>query len=358
MDQTIIHDESEYKEEAVPSERLKEYIQVRMDALEESLYGGESEDEEEAASLVNELIRKGKKYATGVCQWSVHGESTFSPSPSVIKSVPAGVYKVQYSQQLGYYLAKQKVVLSDELLDLPVHEIREIVGDIEQFWHPDTKQKFIEYDMTYKRGIIVFGPPGNGKSMMMQLIIKNLIEKREGIILTLDTVAAVENFIAFAGTFRQVEPKRPLVVIMEDIDNVVEAGHNILSALMNILDGVNQIDNVVYLATTNYPEKLQERISNRPSRFDRKYEIGYPNKDVRMAYIKGKMKPEDQKKQDIDKWATDTEGFSLSHIKELIVSVCILDKKFEDVMEHFAEMKRVKSGRTSSNIGYSKKSGI
>ena len=311
--------------------------------------------EEPHDELTNKILHNSKKYSVGICQWGVHGQGLYSAVPPVTAMVPAGVYKVNYSQQLGYHLSEQKTVLSDELLDLPVKEIREIVDDIGQFWEPDTKKKFREYDMTYKRGIIVFGPPGNGKSMMMQLVIKNLITQHDGVILTLDTVSAIENFIGFANTFRQIEPERPLVVILEDIDNVVEAGHSVLSALMNILDGVNQIDNVVYLATTNYPEKLQERISNRPSRFDRKYEIGYPDADVRRAYILGKMKPEDQARQNIDIWVEKTEKFSISHIKELIVSVCILNKEFNDVLKHFAEMKKNRTAR-GSELGFGKTS--
>jgi len=211
---------------------------------------------EEERPLKGEAGYEESPGADEAVQWAEYGNGIYAPSPKVTSKVPAGVYKLSWSQSLGTHLVKQKTVLSDELLDLPIKEIREIVSDIEQFWDPVTKAKFRKYDMTYKRGIIVWGPPGNGKSMMMQLVIKNLI-RRDGVILTLDTVEAVQYFIGFANTFRRVEPERPLVVVLEDIDNVIEAGSSVLSALMNILDGVNQIDNVVYMATTNYPEISQ-----------------------------------------------------------------------------------------------------
>ena len=142
-------------------------------------------------------------------------------------------------------------------------------------------------------------------------------------------------------------------MVIEDIDNIVTQGHGLLSALLNVLDGVNQIDNVVYLATTNYPEKLQERISNRPSRFDRMYEIGLPNDAVRKFFIENKIDPIDLPKIDINKWVKMTDGLTLSHIKEIIVSTQIFGKKIEEVCEHFGNMKRPKSSRSAnSKLGF------
>jgi protein TonB len=59
------------------------------------------------------------------------------------------------------------------------------------------------------------------------------------------------------------------------------------------------IEGVVYIATTNYPEKLQERITNRPSRFDRRYKVELPNEEIRRAYIQHKLNDDDLKNVDI-----------------------------------------------------------
>jgi DNA topoisomerase IB len=61
---------------------------------------------------------------------------------------------------------------------------------------------------------------------------------------------------------------------------------------------VKQIEDVVYIATTNYPEKLQDRITNRPSRFDRRYKVELPNEEIRDAYIRHKLTDEDIEKID------------------------------------------------------------
>lgn len=286
-------------------------------------------------------------------QWSIHEAGTvFAPCNETRSVVPPGVYRLNQSSELGIFMRKNNLVLSDELLRLPIPECAEIIDDVHNFWSDDTKNKFSEYQTVYKRGIIVYGPPGNGKSYMIQIIIADLV-KMGGVVIALDTVDCVHYFVRFAQSFRKIEPKRPLIVILEDIDNVIDAGSGVLSALMNILDGINQIDNVVYLATTNYVEKLQERISNRPSRFDRVYLIGTPDRDVREYFINNKMQASDLKKIDMEKWLDATDGLSLSHIKELIVSVVILGKKFEDVMEHFSGMKRPRNSRSAADkVGF------
>ena len=210
--------------------------------------------------------------------------------------------------------------------------------------------------MVYKRGILMHGPPGCGKSYLIQNIMNKIVAK-DGIVFTCNDENDVGHFIAFIAMFREIEPKRSIVVIIEDIDNVVENGRSILSNLLNVLDGVKQIDNVVYLATTNYPERLQERISNRPSRFDRVYEITHPDAKVREYYLRHKLHKEDLEKIDMDDWIEKTDGLSLSHIKELIVSVMILGKDLDEVLLHFGEMKKPKNSRRQSSspgLGFGK----
>ena len=78
---------------------------------------------------------------------------------------------------------------------------------------------------------------------------------------------------------REIEPDRKIILILEDIDNFINVDKALLTKLLQILDGSNKLDNIITIATTNYQEKLEERIANRPSRFDRRYEIGLPSKE-------------------------------------------------------------------------------
>jgi hypothetical protein len=78
---------------------------------------------------------------------------------------------------------------------------------------------------------------------------------------------------------RAVEPERQVVGILEDVDALIERYGE--SEYLSLLDGEAQVDNVVYVATTNYPERLDARIVDRPSRFDTIRYIGMPSAGAR-----------------------------------------------------------------------------
>jgi SpoVK/Ycf46/Vps4 family AAA+-type ATPase len=199
----------------------------------------------------------------------------------------------------------------------------------------------------------MYGDPGCGKSGIIQLISQKLIE-RNGIVINIKDQEDVEMFTSFIGTFRKVEPNRFIVVILEDIDSIAgESGYQ-TSRLLNILDGVKQIEGVVYIATTNYPEKLQERITNRPSRFDRRYKVELPNSEIRRAYIKYKLTDNDIEGINIEEWVEKTEGMSLSHLKEVIISVIVMGRTFEETIGNLEELSERPRIKGSGNVGFGK----
>lgn len=285
-------------------------------------------------------------------QWSVGENGKYIPCFKTVPSLPPGIFELKHSNQLGFYIEKQNSI-SDDLLSLPLDEIKEILEDIDKFWK--RADIFKKYGYTHKRGILLYGPPGNGKSYLIQLLSQYLINDMKGIILNLKDFSSVELFLEFAGpVIRTIEKNTPIIVIMEDIDNILEYDRSTLTKVLNMLDGIKQIDKVVYIATTNYPEKLQERISNRPSRFDRKYKINKPNAKVREFYIKHKLDEEDLKKIDLKKWVEKTKGLSISHLKELIVSVIILDVPFEKALNTLKNMSLKNSSQDDGQkIGFS-----
>jgi hypothetical protein len=61
------------------------------------------------------------------------------------------------------------------------------------------------------------------------------------------------------------------------------------------------------------------------------------------------------KKIDIDEWLLRTEGMSLSHLKEVIVSTIVMGRSFEETMENLEGMKRRPTTKGDANIGFGKK---
>jgi predicted AAA+ superfamily ATPase len=285
------------------------------------------------------------------CCWSNLKNDEYAPAYVTVPKVPAGVYEIGWNGNLAIHTLKKQPFKTDELYHLPSPEITDILQDIESFWNRVDKYK--QYNFVHKRGILMYGDPGCGKSGIIQLISQQLI-KRDGIVINVKDEDDVEKFTSFIGTFRKVEPNRPIVVILEDIDSIAGENRYQTARLLNILDGVKQIEGVVYIATTNYPEKLQERITNRPSRFDRRYKVEVPNEEIRRAYIKHKLNEEDINGIDIEEWVKRTDGMSLSHLKEVVISVIVMGRTFEETMNNLEELAEKPRIKGSGSMGFGK----
>lgn len=265
-------------------------------------------------------------------QWTTGDSKRFIPASHTKPRLVPGVYEIQHSTQVGLYFEKIPVK-TEGLLRFPQTNSERVVKEIQNFW--DKEDIFREYKLTYKRGIILWGPPGSGKSCTIQLIMKDVVE-REGIVIKFTNPGL---FLEGMRVFREIEKETPCVILMEDIDSILEMWDE--SQVLNILDGVDQIERTVFLATTNYPERLGARILNRPSRFDKRFKIGHPNAESRMMYFKHLIG--DQKIAEFNinlkKWVKDTEKFSIAHLKELFVAVVILGDNYAEAIETLGSMK-------------------
>ena len=285
------------------------------------------------------------------CCWSNLKNDEFAPAYITVNQVPAGVYEIDYNNSVGAHTLKKQPFKTDELYHLPSPEIMDILKDIENFW--TRAEVYRKYNFVHKRGILMYGEPGCGKSGIIQ-ILANMLMELNGIVINIKSQTDIDYFIDFIPTFRKIEPTRPLVVILEDIDALAGDDRYSTSQLLNILDGVKQIEGVVYIATTNYPEKLQERLTNRPSRFDRRYKIDLPNADIRRSYITNKLNNDDLEKIDIEEWIEKTEGMSLSHLKEVVVSVVVMGRTFEETMSSLEELKKKPVVKETKQMGFGK----
>ena len=251
--------------------------------------------------------------------WAKVGDAFF-PSDETVDHLAPGQYHIEYSHNRGIYFSKKPINL-DELLILPDSASEEIIENIEYFW--EREEVFRELGYLWKRGVLLFGPAGSGKTSTLQLIAQKII-LRGGI-----AVYVKEPKLTAQGLelLRRIEPTRPVIVMVEDIDAIQQAYGE--ADLLAMLDGDLQIDNVVFIATTNYPEKLGKRLVNRPSRFDIVRKIGMPSPEARAVYLAARNSRLVDLDDEMDRWVNATEGFSIAHLKELIVSVEALGQDFD-----------------------------
>lgn len=290
---------------------------------------GSAEEEDDDDSVLEE---------DNFCQWEVKEGGVYIPAhqPRFVKQIPSGYYKIRYDQQNGIFFLKDKKIKTDELIKLPIGDQEEVINDIQDFW--GMKSRYQKYSYLHKRGILMYGPPGSGKTCILNLLIEDLIKRQEGIIFSIENVEDLSLYSDFSQIFREIEPNRPLIVIIEDIDGLLDGGRNSEKMLLNILDGINQIESVAYIATTNYPENLEQRLLNRPGRFDRRFSIGYPNAETRAEYFKNKICSDDLESFDIKEMVKKTKGFTIAHCKEVFSAVVIRGRELESVVQEMSEM--------------------
>jgi len=265
-------------------------------------------------------------------RWS-QVEGMFVPAGDTAARLPPGIYDLAVSNGQTIFIPVPS--RTDDLIRFPSSATDAVVSEIDAFWQRE--DRFREHGLPYKRGILLYGPPGSGKSCTLQLIERDVVS-RGGVCLIFQSPAV---FLNCYRVFRMVQPDTPVVVIMEDLDAILERQNE--SSVLNLLDGAEQVDRVVFLATTNYPEKLSARITNRPSRFDRRYKISHPADEARELYLES-LAGEHGGDIDIPKWVRDTKGMSLAHLKELFVGTVLIGTSYNEVLGALREMTENKLG--------------
>jgi hypothetical protein len=272
---------------------------------------------------MNEMLPK-------VESWVTLDNKSFFFSFKSMDKIPSGLYSMTYNDGQGFGVTKMEYK-SEEFFHLPSLPHKQILVDLQKFW--DNKQKFIDYNLNPKRGIILHGDPGCGKTSLIYLLVDE-IKKRNGISIYFDVP---DNWVEIAKLIRKVEKDRPILCIIEDIDLIINKHGE--ESFLNFLDGLNSITNVVYVATTNNLSSIPDRIKDRPSRFDKQYQIKKPTEQDRKIYFDTKLLEEDKKKYDLKKLVKDTRNFTMAHIKEVFISLYILGNEYNEVIGRLKKSK-------------------
>ena len=157
-----------------------------------------------------------------------------------------------------------------------------LIQDVQGFF--DNKQLYKKLAVPWKRGLILHGVPGNGKTITIKALISALYERKEPV-----PSLYVKSFDARNGRnnsirkiFTLARTMAPCLLIFEDLDSLVT--ETTRSYFLNEVDGLESNDGILMVGSTNHLEQLDPAISKRPSRFDRKYHYKMPEEDERLAY--------------------------------------------------------------------------
>ncbi|TMW60306.1 hypothetical protein Poli38472_000348 [Pythium oligandrum] len=171
-------------------------------------------------------------------------------------------------------------------------EIATIRQIIEQpLVNPELFQKF---GLPPPKGMLMFGPPGTGKTMIARALATELNAK----IFFINGPEVVSKYIGESESnlrqiFQDAGRAGPSMIFIDEIDaicpkrdgRVGEMEKRMVATLLTLMDGLEKQSQVVVLAATNRPNALDPAI-RRPGRFDREVEIAIPNADARHEILK------------------------------------------------------------------------
>lgn len=245
---------------------------------------------------------------------------------SVLNKLPPGMYEVSVNAQGDIFFSKINTN-HDELVDLPDTEYDQVIKEIQLFMQPQTKEAFEDNGFVYKRSTLLYGPPGTGKTCIVNRIAHSVINEG-GVVLFSPNPGLLEESFKILDS---IQPETRVMVIFEELDQLMVRYE---SELLNMLDGEIQKSNIIYVATTNYIDKIPARI-RRPGRFSSVVKVSFPTANTRRFYLNHKFK----NKVDVETWVSKTHGFSVDELKETVLSVLCLNADLDTVVARIKENK-------------------
>ncbi len=267
---------------------------------------------------------------TEACTLWIQDKDYFIPDISIQihDALPSGVYRMEFIER--DWRAHRTAINTDELYAFSNSCTTQVLEEVNAFW--EKQELYQQFKVAHKRGILLCGAPGCGKTSIIQLLVKQIVEQQNGLVFMAsnrDEFSGLKHMLA--STIRQIEKTRPIITIIEDVDQLIESlGGD--ATILDFLDGSNSIENHLVILTSNNTTSLSEALL-RPSRIDLIYEIPNPTADVRREYfIKKEIDPEI-----ITDLVKQTEGFSFAELKEVFIAIKVLGKTVHETIKRIQD---------------------
>jgi len=243
-------------------------------------------------------------------------------TPTAMREVYVEVPQVQWTQVGGLRQVKQELMESVE-------------------WPLKKPEVFKRMGINPPRGILLYGPPGSGKTLLARAVAT---ESEANFI----SIKGPEMFSKWVGesekaireVFRKARTAAPAIIFFDELDAIVPrrglgyadsgASERVISQLLTEIDGIEALRNVLVIAATNRPDILDPAVM-RPGRFDRLIYVPSPDLDSLKEIFKihaGSMPL--SKDVSLDELARKAQGYSGADI-EAICREAAMNALREDV---------------------------
>ncbi|KZN23558.1 AAA family ATPase [Haladaptatus sp. R4] len=188
-------------------------------------------------------------------------------------------------------------------------------------WPLDYPEVFQALDMQAAKGVLMYGPPGTGKTLMAKAVANesdsNFISIKGPELLS-KWVGESEKGVR--EVFSKARENAPTVVFFDEIDSIAtergrdggggtQVSERVVSQLLTELDGLEELEDVVVIATSNRPDLIDSALL-RPGRLDRHVHVPVPDEEARNAifevHTRHKPLADDV---DLEELAAQTEGY-------------------------------------------------
>ncbi|KAF9336179.1 AAA ATPase cdc48 [Podila minutissima] len=275
------------------SEAAMQQIREKMDLFD-------LDDETIDAEVLNSLAvtMENFRYALGIS------------NPSALRESVVEVPTVTWNDVGGLEKVKQEL---QETVQYPVE-------------HPE---KFLKFGMSPSRGVLFYGPPGCGKTLLAKAIANecqaNFISIKGPELLTMWFGESEANV---RDVFDKARAAAPCVMFFDELDSIAKArggsagdaggaGDRVLNQILTEMDGMNAKKNVFVIGATNRPDQIDNALL-RPGRLDQLIYIPLPDEGSRLAVLKSALRKSPVSTEiNLDFIAKSTHGFSGADLTEI-----------------------------------------
>lgn len=235
------------------------------------------------------------------------------------EKLPPGVYRTKLDPDEPVF----ELIVANNDSPIEVDQtVKEFKVEVEDFL--GKAKIFRKFGFPHRRGFLLYGAPGCGKSSALRLIEDSFVKNFKGLVLVWTPRSG--SFSAFYEMVRRFEGEgTPILCVAEDIDNSM----NMFEVEpLEFLDGHKALNNFILVATTNNLEAIPSRIKDRPSRIDRVIEIKLPSEGARAQYLRNF--PLNAKQ--IKAIAGATDEMSMAALKEVVIATVLLGQDLTTVV--------------------------
>ncbi len=245
----------------------------------------------------------------------------------ITKTIPKGVVKIDHSTNL--------TISTETSVDRKVRVTYEEVGGLRQevkamkeivelpLKHPEL---FARLGIEPHSGILLYGPPGCGKTLLAKVIAS----ESEANMFPINGPEIMNKYYGeteakLRDIFKEAKDNSPSIIFIDEIDAIApkreeaygDVEKRVVAQLLALMDGLDDRGNVIVLGATNRPESIDPAL-RRPGRFDREFEISVPNEDGRLEILfihtRGMPLSDDI---DLKNLASELHGYTGADIKSL-----------------------------------------